>query len=146
MNKKYIGSTFDSFLKEEGIYDEVNREAKKRVKEMIRCPLCCFSVAPRFTKRLKWSKWSKWSKTYSPNVCKECFEQFNPTNKTLTNLRVNFTLTRRGWAAHVRLVRRGKEPLDFAHKISSHHIPRNKENRAIIHLARQLLRMATIGR
>jgi hypothetical protein len=32
MKRKHIGSSFDSFLKEEGIYDECQERAKKNIK------------------------------------------------------------------------------------------------------------------
>jgi hypothetical protein len=35
MNQRNIGSDFDNFLAEEGILDEVNAVAAKRVKEML---------------------------------------------------------------------------------------------------------------
>jgi prevent-host-death family protein len=51
LNPKNIGSDFDSFLKEEGIYDEVKAESRKRVEGWLRSRLSASSLK-RMLKRI----------------------------------------------------------------------------------------------
>ena len=93
MNNKNIGSNFDDFLKEEGIYNEVNATATKRV------------IAYQLQKIMKERRLTKSEMARKMRTSRSAVDRlFDPNNKSITLVTLNKAATILGKKLKVELI------------------------------------------